>query len=69
MEIDGPPPAPGTPIMLGDKEAGEMRSSAGNVGLALLRLEILDTLGEGTGLTAGTAGLRPRKPAWVNLAA
>lgn len=69
VEIDGPPPAPGTPIMLGDKEAGEMRSSAGNVGLALLRLEILDTLGEGTGLTAGTAGLRPRRPAWVNLAA
>lgn len=69
VEIDGPTPAPGTPIMLGDKEAGEMRSSAGDLGLALLRLEILEALGEDTGLTAGAAGLRPRKPAWVNFAA
>lgn len=32
-------PPPGTPIRLNGQEAGEMRSSFGNVGLALLRLD------------------------------
>ena len=41
--FDGPPPAPETPVMLGEKEAGELRSSLpaddGGIGLALLRLD------------------------------
>jgi folate-binding protein YgfZ len=61
VEIDGPLPASGTPVMAGDKEAGEMRSGIDGLGLALLRLEHLD---KGP-LTAGGATLTPRKPDWV----
>jgi len=60
VTIDGPPPPPGTPVMLGDKEAGEMRSAAGDRGLALLRLDSLD--GE---LRAGDARLTPHRPDWA----
>ncbi|MFQ5773530.1 MAG: YgfZ/GcvT domain-containing protein [Kiloniellaceae bacterium] len=64
VEIDGPPPAAGTPVMLGGKEAGIMRSVAGDVGLALLRLEHLERAAPGA-LTAGQARLTARKPDWA----
>lgn len=35
-------PATGTPVMAGTQEAGELRSSNGNVALALLRKELLE---------------------------
>jgi hypothetical protein len=40
----GPAPQPCTPVMLGDQEAGEMRSAQCTLGLglALLRLELLE---------------------------
>ena len=60
VEIDGPAPAPGTPVMRDGKDVGTLRSSANGMGLALLRLEALD--GE---LTAGEAKLTPRKPDWA----
>jgi folate-binding protein YgfZ len=62
VEVDGPLPAPGTPVMAGDKEAGEMRSGLDGLGLALLRLEHL-----GDGLRCGESRLRPHRPAWANL--
>ena len=63
VEIDGPAPAPGTPVLAGGKEAGVMRSATDGIGLALLRLEFL---GEGgAALTAGEARLTPRKPDWA----
>jgi folate-binding protein YgfZ len=62
VEIDGPLPAAGTPVMAGDKEAGEMRSGIDGLGLALLRLEHLDE-----GLRSGDSRLTPRRPAWANL--
>ncbi len=52
VAIDGPVPSPGTPILRNGVEAGEMRSSAGAVGMALLRLD----LAEGP-LAAGEARL------------
>jgi folate-binding protein YgfZ len=61
VAIEGAAPAPGTPILQGDKEAGEMRSAAGDVGLALIRLEALD---QGP-LTSGEAKLTPKKPDWA----
>lgn len=64
VEIDGPPPAPGTPVMRDGKEAGVMRSSAANLGLALLRLDAVASAGGP--LIAGDAELIPRKPAWAN---
>jgi tRNA-modifying protein YgfZ len=66
VAVDGPLPAPGTPIMLGDQEAGEMRSGRDGLGLALLRLEALDEASAGKPLTAGTARLVPHKPRWAN---
>jgi folate-binding protein YgfZ len=64
VSIDGPVPAAGSPIMLGDKVAGEMRSGAEGRGLALLRLESLDGLQAGA-LTCGDSRLTPHKPAWA----
>lgn len=66
VEIDGVAPEPGAPLMLGDVEAGEMRSSAGSVGLALIRLEHLDALANGAALVSGQTKLSPRKPDWAN---
>ena len=66
VEIDGPLPAPGTPVMAGDKEAGEMRSGIDRLGLAMLRLEHLDGP-DGQRLRCGESNLTPHRPAWANL--
>jgi folate-binding protein YgfZ len=66
VEITGTAPAPGTPVMQGDKDAGEMRSSADGIGLALLRIDALERLGqEGATLTADGATLSPLRPPWL----
>jgi len=63
VTVHGPLPPPGTPVMSGDQEAGEMRSGRDGVGLALLRLEATS---DGKPLIAAGAKLTPRKPAWAN---
>ena len=64
VAIDGPAPARGAPILTPDgAEAGEMRSSQGAQGLALLRLEWLDK----GALAAGGARLTPQPPPWMKL--
>ncbi len=63
VEIDGPAPALGTPVLADGKEAGVMRSATDGIGLALLRLEYLAE--EGGTLTAGEARLTPKKPDWA----
>jgi folate-binding protein YgfZ len=60
VAVEGPMPPPGTPVMQGEREAGEMRSGRDGLGLALLRLDALDGP-----LTAGAARVTPRKPAWA----
>lgn len=66
VEIDGPAPEPGTPLMLGATEAGEMRSASGSRGLAVVRIEQFERLQKDGGtLTAGEARLIPKKPDWV----
>jgi len=65
VEIDGPLPAPGTPVMLGDKEVGEMRSGNSGIGLALLRIEYLEGIQAGA-LACGESRLTPHRPAWAN---
>lgn len=62
VTIDGPAPAPGTPLTAGGAEAGEMRSSCGTQGLALVRLDHLHDV-----LEAGEARLKARVPDWVKL--
>jgi hypothetical protein len=65
VEINGPTPAPGTMVVVDGRDAGEMRSSCGEVGLALLRIE---PVREKRRLTAGDAVLLPRRPDWLQLA-
>lgn len=66
VTIDGPAPAPGTPITLGGAEAGEMRSSTDGVGLALIRLELFAQANQaGETMAAGDTRLRPTRPAWA----
>ncbi len=65
VEIEGPVPAPGTPLLAGGKEVGVMRSGCEGLGLALLRLDA--ALDESLQLGAGEASLRVRRPEWVEL--
>jgi folate-binding protein YgfZ len=67
VRVDGPLPPPGTPVTRGGRDAGEMRSGAGNLGLALLRLDALRTSEEP--LLAGEAVLAPAPPPWLPMAA
>ncbi len=72
VDIDGPAPAPGTPITLDGRPAGEMRSSRDGIGLALLRIEMVEqAAGPGSAeasapLLAGAARLTPTKPPWAS---
>lgn len=66
VEIDGDVPAPGTPIRQGTRDAGEMRSGRNGIGLALLRIDALERLGEDDGaLTAGSVRLTPMRPPYL----
>ena len=62
--IEGAAPEPGTPIMVGDKNAGEMRSSNAGHGIALLRLNQLNN--EAAEYICDQAILRPNKPTWAD---
>ncbi len=62
VEITGPTPPPGAPVMVEGREAGEMKSAVEGLGLALLRLEYLESHGP---LTCGDATLKPLKPGWA----
>ncbi|HLI10582.1 MAG TPA: folate-binding protein [Alphaproteobacteria bacterium] len=66
VAIEGPPPAPGTPITLDGEEAGEMRTSLDGVGLALLKLDAFArSHADATPLIAADSVLRARKPDWA----
>lgn len=62
VRIDGPAPEKDALLYAGDSEAGEMRTSSGDLGLALVRLNQLD---DGVAFTAGETTLRPYVPDWV----
>jgi folate-binding protein YgfZ len=68
VEISGAAPEPGTALMLGGVEAGELRSLSpdGRSGLAMVRLEHLDRA-RSEGLSAGGATIRPSVPDWMRL--
>ena len=66
VDIEGPAPPPGTPVLLDGGQAGEMRSARGSIGLALMRLEHLHKAQQtGAPFTAGDARLIPKKPGWA----
>ena len=68
VRIEGPAPEAGTPLLMGDKELGEMRSTTadGAHGLAMVRLEALAG-GAMPVFTAGGAKVSPSIPAWMRL--
>ena len=68
VKIEGGAPAPGTPLMVGDQELGEMRSASadGTLGLAMVRLEALAGNAAPT-FHAGAAKLSPDIPGWMRL--
>ena len=68
VRIEGDAPAPGTSLMLGDQELGEMRSVSadGTFGLAMVRLEALAGNATPT-FQAGAARLSPAIPGWMRL--
>jgi len=66
VEADGPLPAPGTPVMRGDHEAGTVYSSLDGRGLALLRLvDVAAAAASGEPLVAGGQPIRPIRPAYA----
>ena len=65
VTIEGATPEPGTPIMVGDKNVGEMRSSNYNYGIALLRLDQLEN--KEAKYICNQTILIPIKPEWVKL--
>ena len=72
VRLDGPPPAAGTPVMLGERQAGELRSSLatedGGIGLALMRLEHMAEAAEtGADLIAEGVKVTPVRPDWMVL--
>lgn len=64
VAIDGATPAPGSALMVDGREAGEMKSAAGQRGLALVRL---DAWGGANTLTAEGARVTPVKLDWMQL--
>jgi folate-binding protein YgfZ len=60
--IDGPAPAPGTPIFKDGVDIGTMRSSRDQTGLAVVRLDAMNAK-----LTCGDANLTPQIPTWMNI--
>ena len=63
VAVDGPLPAPGTPVLRHGVEVGTMRSGRDGMGLALVRLDALDAA-----LACGEARLAVRIPSWMRLA-
>ena len=63
VAIDGPAPAPGTPIYKDGVDVGTMRSSHDGIGLAVVRLDALNT-----DLSCGAATLTPHAPPWMKIA-
>lgn len=67
VRIAGPAPEPGTPLLLGEREMGEIRSVVGDGthGLAMVRLEAL--AGGAAEFSAGAAKVSPEIPEWMRL--
>jgi len=62
-------PMQGLPVLVGDKQAGVLGSTAKGRGLALLRLDrVADALANGTPLTAGGIAIHVVKPDWAKFA-
>jgi folate-binding protein YgfZ len=64
IRIDGAVPEPGAPILRDGREVGTMRSAGGRNGMAVLRLDALESA-----LTSGGATITPMVPGWLRVGA
>lgn len=65
VSLNGALPAPGTPILAGSQEIGEIRSGHGDHALALLRLEeTARALSDAVTLIADGTEITPNRPDW-----
>ncbi len=62
VDVAGPLPEPGTPVMRDGTEVGTIRSGRDQSAIAALRIDALRA-----GLTCGSATLVPRVPNWMSL--
>lgn len=62
VDVDGPLPPTGSPVLSGGVEVGTMRSGRDAIGLASLRLDAV-----GGALRCANATLTPRIPKWMRL--
>jgi folate-binding Fe-S cluster repair protein YgfZ len=54
LQVEGPAPAPGTPVLDGELPIGALGSAAGEAALALMRIDRLEEAEQaGRGLTVG----------------
>ena len=68
VEITGDTPETGTQVTSDGRDAGEVRSLAGGLALALIRRDKLDlSVEQGVPLVAGNATLTPRLPEWQSI--
>nr|WP_245376350.1 folate-binding protein [Bradyrhizobium elkanii] len=66
--LDGPAPEAGATILAGDKQVGTIGSTAGEKGLALVRIDrVADALDAGLALTAGGLSLHLAEPDAVRI--
>jgi folate-binding protein YgfZ len=64
VEFEGHAAEDGSPVMAGEKNVGTMGSSAGNLGLAMLRVDrVADAMAAGTPLLAGGIPMKLREGA------
>ena len=63
VKIQGAKLSPGTVIKQNGKTVGELRSTSGDLGMAIIRLEALE---KSDVLTASDTLVVPKKPKWVN---
>lgn len=67
ISADAPLPAPGTTVTVGEREAGEVKSVAGRIGLALLRVDrVTESQMGGAPLVADGVVLAAKKPAYAH---
>ena len=62
LAFEGEAPAAGTPVMVGERQVGDLRTTVGGIGIALLRLEHAEAE-----LEAAGAAAKPALPAWLKL--
>jgi folate-binding protein YgfZ len=66
VDVAGAPPPPGTAILQGDREVGQLRSSCDGRALALVRVDSLKN-GDRRPLLAAGVPLTPALPFWLKL--